>query len=323
MDLDLAAKLQQPAESKVVLCVLDGLGGMARPETERSELEQSDTPNLDRLTETSDVGLTIPVGIGITPGSGPGHLSLFGYDPYRFDIGRGVLEAVGIDFELGPDDVAARGNFCTLDADGNVSDRRAGRIASELSAAIVERLRTIELDGAELFVEPVREHRFVLVLRAPDLQGRPHQTDPSARSVRPSPPRRRIFPPAERSPPFVQRFRRRPCAPQRREAARPHPSRFRHSPLPQSEDAGAFARRSPYPMYRGLASSGMRRSPAPGAWRSSWPSARDAGEFDYFFHHYRRPTPPARTATSSPRSVPSRNLIRTSPDSQTLAPTCS
>ena len=145
VDLELAARLSQPADTKVVLCVLDGLGGLARPETERSELDQSNTPNLDRLTETSDVGLTTPVGMGVTPGSGPGHLALFGYDPYRHDIGRGVLEATGIDFALGPDDVAARGNFCTLDADGNIADRRAGRIASERSAALVERLRGIEL----------------------------------------------------------------------------------------------------------------------------------------------------------------------------------
>lgn len=187
MDLDLAARLHQPAESKVVLCVLDGLGGLARAETERSELEQSDTPNLDRLTESSDVGLTMPVGMGITPGSGPGHLSLFGYDPYRFDIGRGVLEAVGIDFELGPDDVAARGNLCTLDADGNISDRRAGRIASEKSAPIVERLRAIELDGAEVFVEPVRDYRFVLVLRAPGLGEDVTTTDPQREGVPPAP----------------------------------------------------------------------------------------------------------------------------------------
>ena len=199
MDLDLAAKLRQPAESKVVLCVLDGLGGLSRAETERSELEQSDTPNLDRLTETSDVGLTTPVGMGITPGSGPGHLALFGYDPYRFDIGRGVLEAVGIDFELGPDDIAARGNFCTLEADGNISDRRAGRIASEKSAAIVERLRAVELGGAELFVEPVREHRFVLVLRAPGLGENVTATDPQREGVPPSS-RRAPTPPASAPP---------------------------------------------------------------------------------------------------------------------------
>ena len=102
---------------------------------------------------------------GITPGSGPGHLGLFGYDPLRFSIGRGVLEALGIDFDLGPDDVAARGNFCTVGPDGAITDRRAGRISTEVCRRLVEKLRQIRIDGVELFVEPVRDYRFVLVLR--------------------------------------------------------------------------------------------------------------------------------------------------------------
>ncbi len=294
MDLDLAAKLQQPAESKVVLCVLDGLGGMARPETERSELEQSDTPNLDRLTETSDVGLTIPVGIGITPGSGPGHLSLFGYDPYRFDIGRGVLEAVGIDFELGPDDVAARGNFCTLDADGNVSDRRAGRIASELSAAIVERLRTIELDGAELFVEPVREHRFVLVLRTPGLGEDVSTTDPQREGVPPIP-AEGGDPASERTAALVNEFVAKAAELlAEEEAANGLTLRgFATYPaLPQIEDVWGLraAALAVYPMYRGLAKlAGMRALACPGGMEEQLAVARERwDEFDYFFIHYKK-----------------------------------
>lgn len=294
MDLDLAAKLQQPAESKVVLCVLDGLGGMARPETERSELEQSDTPNLDRLTETSDVGLTMPVGVGITPGSGPGHLSLFGYDPYRFDIGRGVLEAVGIDFELGPDDVAARGNFCTLDADGNISDRRAGRIASEKSAALVERLRAIELDGAELFVEPVREHRFVLVLRAPGLGEDVTTTDPQREGVPPVP-AEGGDPAGERTAALVNEFVTKAgelLAEEETANGLTLRGFATYPSLPQIEDVWGLraAALAVYPMYRGLAKlAGMRALSCPGGMEEQLAVARERwDEFDYFFIHYKK-----------------------------------
>ena len=294
MDLDLAARLRQPAESKVVLCVMDGLGGFARAETERSELEQSDTPNLDRLTETSDVGLTTPVGMGITPGSGPGHLALFGYDPYRFDIGRGVLEAVGIDFELGPDDVAARGNFCTLDADGNISDRRAGRIASEKSAAIVERLRAIELDGAKLFVEPVREHRFVLVLRAPGLGEDVTTTDPQREGVPPLA-AQGADAASERTAALVNEFVAKASELiADEEAANGLTLRgFATYPvLPQMEDIWGVraAALAVYPMYRGLAKlAGMRALACPGGMEEQLAVARERwDEFDYFFIHYKK-----------------------------------
>jgi 2,3-bisphosphoglycerate-independent phosphoglycerate mutase len=185
VDLALAKRLARPSTTRIVLCVLDGLGGLPRSETMRSELEQANLPNLDRLATNSEVGLTSPVGIGITPGSGPGHLALFGYDPYVYDIGRGVLEAVGIDFDLRPADVAARGNFCTLDLGRNITDRRAGRIPSELSARLVDRLRSIKLPGVDLFVEPVREHRFVLVMRGEGLGDQVTTTDPQVTGVPP------------------------------------------------------------------------------------------------------------------------------------------
>ena len=162
MDLDLARRLHRPADSKILWLVLDGLGGLPHPDSGLSELETAHTPHLDALAGESALGLSMPVGYGITPGSGPGHLALFGYDPLQFDIGRGVLEATGIGFPLEPTDVAARGNFCTLAGDGTIRDRRAGRLPSEQSAAIVERLRRIRIAGLEVFVEPVREHRFVL-----------------------------------------------------------------------------------------------------------------------------------------------------------------
>ena len=197
MDLDLARELAQESDTKIVLFVMDGLGGLPHPETGRTELETAYTPHLDMLARESACGFTLPVGPGITPGSGPGHLALFGYDPLRFNIGRGVLEAVGIDFDLQPADVAARGNFCTVDASGRITDRRAGRIRSEDSARLVAGLRDISVDGAQAFVEPVREHRFVLVLR-PDgrasargkgLSDAVADTDPQKEGVEALPPK--------------------------------------------------------------------------------------------------------------------------------------
>jgi 2,3-bisphosphoglycerate-independent phosphoglycerate mutase len=147
----------------------------------RSELEQANIPQLDRLAQESLCGLTMPVAYGVTPGSGPGHLALFGYDPEKYTVGRGVLEALGVDFDLQSTDVAARGNFCTVDAEGRITDRRAGRIATEYSAPLCEKLSRIKLPGVQTFVEPVRDHRFLLVLRGEGLSDRVSETDPSAR----------------------------------------------------------------------------------------------------------------------------------------------
>ncbi len=190
MNLDLIRELATPSDTKIVLAVIDGLGGLPHPTRRRSELESADTPHLDRLAAESACGLTIPVEIGITPGSGPGHLSLFGYDPLKYTVGRGVLESLGIDFDLQPSDVAARGNFCTLDADGKIVDRRAGRIPTEESAVICEQLAKIELPGVDVFVESVRDHRFVLVLRATGrkkLSADVRDTDPQKEGVAPLP----------------------------------------------------------------------------------------------------------------------------------------
>src|SRR5207245_2479572 len=156
MELELVRELAQAADTKIVLFVMDGLGGLPHPETGRTELETAYTPHLDHIAKDSACGFTIPVAVGVTPGSGPGHLALFGYDPLVFNIGRGVLEAVGIDFDLKPADVAARGNFCTVDEAGRISDRRAGRISTERCAELVSELGKIPLDGVELFVKPVR-----------------------------------------------------------------------------------------------------------------------------------------------------------------------
>ncbi len=192
MDLhDLTRSLHVRNESKIVMLVADGLGGLPLEPGGKTELETAKTPNLDRLAQTGVLGSSIPVVPGISPGSGPGHLALFGYDPLKFQIGRGALEATGIGIELGPRDVAARGNFCTLASDGTISDRRAGRIPTEESGPLAIRLRDARIDGVELTVEPVKEHRFVVVFRGEGLGGDVDDTDPQATGVPPLAPRAR------------------------------------------------------------------------------------------------------------------------------------
>jgi 2,3-bisphosphoglycerate-independent phosphoglycerate mutase len=178
MDLPFIKKLVRPNDSKIVLLVMDGLGGLPKGLGDLSELEAANPPNLNSLCKEGICGLQQPVGPGITPGSGAGHLALFGYDPIHYQVGRGVLAALGIDFELGDNDVAARGNFCNVDDRSRVTDRRAGRIASEKNRALCERLRQIELSGAEVFVETVKDYRMLLVLRGEQLSAAISDTDP-------------------------------------------------------------------------------------------------------------------------------------------------
>ena len=186
MDMHVLTRdLQVKNKSKIVMLVGDGLGGLPMTPGGKTELETAKTPNLDALATKGVQGLSIPVKPGIAPGSGPGHLGLFGYDPLKYQIGRGALEATGIGFQMQPGDVAIRCNFCTLDADGNISDRRAGRIATEESAPLAISLRQIKIPGVEIFVEPVKEHRFVVVFRGAGLGGNVKDTDPQATGVPP------------------------------------------------------------------------------------------------------------------------------------------
>jgi 2,3-bisphosphoglycerate-independent phosphoglycerate mutase len=182
---DLTRELHEKNGKKIVMLVADGLGGLPMQAGGKTELETARTPNLDRLAQRGIQGASIPVLPGISPGSGPGHLGLFGYDPLKYVIGRGALEATGIGFELGPHDVAVRCNFCTVDAEGKISDRRAGRISTEESAPLAVSLRQIRIPGVEIFVEPVKEHRFVVVFRAPGLGDRVRDTVPQATGVPP------------------------------------------------------------------------------------------------------------------------------------------
>ncbi|MEZ5943110.1 MAG: 2,3-bisphosphoglycerate-independent phosphoglycerate mutase [Planctomycetaceae bacterium] len=254
---DLTRKLQKHNDSKIVLLVADGLGGLPLQPGGKTELETAKTPNLDALAQRGTSGLSVPVLPGITPGSGPGHLGLFGYDPLQYQIGRGVLEALGIDFDLGPNDVAIRGNFCTLDDAGKISDRRAGRVSSEVAAPLCEKLNNIKIPGVEVFVRHVKEYRLVVVFRAAGLGGDVDDTDPQAVGVEPLPPHGNDEP-SRKTADIAAEFLR-----QAREVLKNDaPANFlmlrgiaKKPPIPTFEDvygtrAGAIA---VYPMYRGLA----------------------------------------------------------------------
>ncbi|MBI2831250.1 MAG: 2,3-bisphosphoglycerate-independent phosphoglycerate mutase [Chloroflexi bacterium] len=185
VSFEIIREISRNTTSKIVLVSLDGLGGLPDPLTGKTELETASAPNLDRLAEKSICGLADPVAPGITPGSGPGHLALFGYDPVSCNIGRGVLEALGIDFDLQPKDVAARGNFCTVDGQGIITDRRAGRISSEASAELIRLLDGMDIGGVKVLVQPVREHRFVAVFRGEGLNAEVADSDPQQTGVAP------------------------------------------------------------------------------------------------------------------------------------------
>ncbi len=294
MDLEIARELTTESDTKILLFVMDGLGGLPHPDTGRTELETAYTPHLDHIAKESACGFTMPVAPGITPGSGPGHLGLFGYDPLAFNIGRGVLEAAGIDFDLQSDDVAARGNFCTIDAEGRITDRRAGRISTERCAEIVSQLRGISLDGgAELFVEPVREHRFVAVLRAKGLSDAVADTDPQAEGAKPLP-AAATSPEGAATARLVQSF-----------VDKAAPLLASHAPANMLLLRG-FAKRPTwpsmrdvfklrtaaiayYPMYRGLAKLvGMDTLPAGASLSDSLATLKENWDrYDFFFVHYK------------------------------------
>ncbi len=189
LNLDLMRELSVKTDSKIVLLVLDGLGGLPVEGSDgETELEAADTPNLDDLAASSDLGLSRPVAAGVSPGSGPGHLALFGYNPLHYVVGRGVLSALGVGFDLGENDLAARINFATLDESGRISDRRAGRIPSEKGAQLVALLNeNTDLDGVEVFITPEKEYRAVVVFRGEGLSDALTDTDPQRVGLEPLP----------------------------------------------------------------------------------------------------------------------------------------
>jgi 2,3-bisphosphoglycerate-independent phosphoglycerate mutase len=198
MPFDHINPLLRSNDSKIVLLVMDGLGGLPIEPGGATELEAAETPNMDRLSADGIIGLSTPILAGITPGSGPAHMVLFGYDPLKYEIGRGVLEAAGVGLHVEQGDIAARGNFVTLSEKGEITDRRAGRISTEESAPLVERLKTITVPDVDIEVRQVREYRFAVVMRGNDLHAAIDDTDPQQTGVPPLPAKARQ-PEAERS----------------------------------------------------------------------------------------------------------------------------
>ena len=257
MTFEHITEIAQATPTKIVLLVIDGLGGLRNPKTGKSELETASTPNLDALAAESVLGLTDPVMTGVTPGSGPGHLALFGYDPIKYPIKRGVMEALGISLDLQPGEIAARGNFCTLDDDGLVTDRRAGRIPTEESAPLCQLLDKMELDGAAVSVHPVRDHRYAAVFQGEGLSEDVSDTDPQKTGLAPLEVRA-LSPGAERMARVANQFSR-----QAREALagrdRANMALLRgFSGLPEVPSMTELFKLKPtsiatYPMYRGLA----------------------------------------------------------------------
>ena len=297
-DFDLMKTLNLQAETKIVQLVLDGLGGLPRGLDGKTELEAARTPNFDALAGRSQLGLAVPVAPGVTPGSGPAHLSLFGYDPLTYDVGRGVLSALGTGFNLQPQDVAARGNFCTTDEQGLITDRRAGRIPTEEGEKRVALLRQIQLPGIQVFVDVVKEYRFVLVLRPTEgqtLHANILDTDPQKTGV-PSLPARARDEASEATAALLNDW-----IAAARAVLKDHPPAnslnlrgiAKDPGLPKFSEifglrAGAIAT---YPMYRGVAKLvGMDVLPVDGetleaeveTLRAHW----DA--YDYFFFHVKK-----------------------------------
>jgi 2,3-bisphosphoglycerate-independent phosphoglycerate mutase len=186
---DPVADLQVRNEKRILLLVMDGLGGLPREPGGPTELEAARTPNLAALAAGAECGLHVPIDYGIAPGSAPGHLALFGYDPLQYPIGRGIVAALGIGHPVRGGDVAARLNFATRDAAGLITDRRAGRIPTELCTRLAALLDTIELPGVAVAVRPVRDYRAVVVLSGAGLSDRVSDTDPAQTGVAALPPR--------------------------------------------------------------------------------------------------------------------------------------
>ena len=279
--------------SKMVLLVADGLGGLAHPETGKSELETAHTPNLDALAQKSACGLTTPVLPGVAPGSGPGHLALFGYDPLKHQIGRGALEALGIEVELAPGDVAARGNFCTVDGEGLLTDRRAGRIPTELSVPICDRLDRIEIPGVQVDVFSVQDYRFVLRLRGEDLSELVTETAPQVTGAK-ALEVMALKPEAQKTADIVNEFVKQ-AAHLMSEEDRANMLLLRgFAQMPSLPPMGEVYRLDPaaiaaYPMYRGLATvAGMSVIPTGKTFADEVDTLRaNWDKHDFFFIHYK------------------------------------
>lgn len=293
MDNSILDKLTIESKSKIVFLIMDGLGGLQANGKTGTELEEARIPNMDQLAKDSVCGLLDPILPGVTPGSGPAHFALFGYDPIKYSIGRGVLSAAGVEFDLTDRDLAARVNFCTLDENGNVVDRRAGRIPTELNARLCEKIKqNINVPaGYEFFMQPEKEHRAVFVLRGAGLHDALSDTDSQQTGVPPLEPKAMIKE-AEKSAALVKGL-----LDQIRDILTDeHPANMillrgfaKHRRYPSMYER--FKLRSlaiaNYPMYRGVSKLvGMELNPI----TADVPTQIDAleqrfDEFDFFFVH--------------------------------------
>lgn len=286
-------KISRTSPSKIVLLIIDGVGGLPHPETGKTELESATKPNLNRIARDSLCGLIDLISPGITPGSAPGHLAIFGYDPLQYNIGRGVMEALGIDFKLKPDDIAARGNFCTVDNKGIITHRRAGRISTEKNTKLCRLLNDIAVDGADISVLPVKEHRFVLILRGEALSPELTDSDPQQLGLAPKK-IEALSPRAQKTARIVNEF-----VSQAESILHGEPSAnmvllrgfSRRPEIPSLSEIYKLkpAAIATYPMYRGLARLvGMQVLPAGESITEQLNSLRRYyADYDFFFIHFK------------------------------------
>jgi 2,3-bisphosphoglycerate-independent phosphoglycerate mutase len=296
MKAEILEELIVKNNNKIIFLIMDGLGGLPMSGGNKTELESAKTPHLDQFATEGISGLMDPVSPGITPGSGPGHLALFGYDPLEYIIGRGVLSALGVDFELSGRDVSARLNFCTLDKDGLIADRRAGRIPTDLNQKLCQKIReNVKLsDGVEYFLQTESEHRAVLVLRGDGLGGNINDTDPQQVGKAPREPEGENEA-SRRTVKYVKEF-----LSQVKEILKDnHPANMllargfaKFDPLPSMEERYGLKSLAiaQYPMYRGLARLvGMRVLPKPETYDAMGQQLKDNyNDYDFFFIHFKK-----------------------------------
>jgi 2,3-bisphosphoglycerate-independent phosphoglycerate mutase len=296
MKQEILDSLITTSKSKIIYVIMDGLGGLAREKGGKTELETAKTPNLDALAREGSLALLDPVGPGITPGSGPAHLALFGYNPIADNVGRGILSALGVDFEVTDRDVCARLNFCTIDKDGNVTDRRAGRIPTEKNEELCQKLRDhITLsDGIEFFLKTESEHRALLVVRGDGLGGHLDDTDTQKTGI-PSLPAKGEDEASKKTAKYINEFLGKTKEVLKDES----PANFilargftKHEPLPSMQQRFGLkcAAIAQYPMYRGLARLvGMDVLPRPETYQAMFDQLKENYEkYDFFFVHFKK-----------------------------------
>jgi 2,3-bisphosphoglycerate-independent phosphoglycerate mutase len=293
MDPQFIDSLVVKNDTKIVFLIMDGLGGLPMRGRVETELEAANTPHLDALAKKSVCGLLDPIGYGITPGSGPAHFSLFGYDPFTNNIGRGILEAAGIDYPMTERDLLIRVNFATMDERGVIVDRRAGRIDNETNQRICAKLQghIHTISGVEVIFAPVREHRALLVLRGDHLRDEIRETDPQQPGLPPFPPEA-LAPEAKDTAGLLQEIvamAQRLLSDEKKANTmllRGY-SRYRRYPSMKERYGLNALAIAAYPMYRGIARLlGMTVGPQPENIRAEIMALREHYEaHDFFFVH--------------------------------------